>query len=73
MSANLSAETPIRDLRGHPPEVLTKLRALLAEGVELTPDLKRPDFYEVRTEGLVYYIYVLPTSGKVLLLATWPA
>lgn len=38
----------------------------------MTPDPKRLGFYEVRAEMFTYYIHVMPSSGKVLLLAAWP-
>ena len=65
-------ELSIENLRNHPPQTVSALRELLAGGTQVTPDPKRPNFYEVEDDSTVYYIHVLPTSGKVLLLATWP-
>ena len=65
-------ELSIENLRNHPPETISALRELLAGGTQVTPDPKRPNFYEVEDDSIVYYIHVLPASGKVLLLATWP-
>jgi hypothetical protein len=62
----------IDNLRNYPPQTVSALRELLSGGTQVTPDPKRPNFYEVEDDSLVYYIHVLPTSGKVLLLATWP-
>ncbi len=65
-------ELEIEDLRNHPTETLMSLRDLLTTGAQAIPDPKRPGFYEVESGSRVYYIYVTPASGKVLLLATWP-
>jgi len=62
----------IQDLRNHPQEVVLALRQLLASGAKVTPDPKRPGFYEVESGSVVYYIYETMPSGKILLLATWP-
>jgi hypothetical protein len=72
MSTNISAEIHIEDPRNHPPEIVSTLRGLFTAGVSRIPDPKRAHFYEVRNEALVYYVYISPANGKVLLLATWP-
>ena len=59
--------------RNHPPETVAALRALLSGGTQAAPDPKRPNFYEIEDDSLVYYIHVSPVSGNVLLLATWPS
>jgi hypothetical protein len=38
----------------------------------VTPDPKRPGYYEVESGARVYYINISPHTGKILLLATWP-
>jgi hypothetical protein len=68
----LNRELQIEDLRNHPTEMVMTLRSLLADGAKVNPDPKRPDFFEVESGSLVYYIHVLPATGKILLLATWP-
>jgi len=73
MTTLFSTQTAIQDLRNHPSEVVLALRRLLAGGAKVTPDPKRPGFYEVESNGVVYYIYEAVPSGKILLLATWPA
>jgi hypothetical protein len=65
-------ELNIENLRNHPPETVSALRELLVGGTRVTPDPKRPNFYEIEDDSIVYYIHVFPASGKVLLLATWP-
>lgn len=73
MITTFSADSAIQDLRNHPHEVVLALRHLLAGGAKVTPDPKRPGFYEVESGSVVYYIYESVPSGKILLLATWPS
>ncbi|MDE3111033.1 MAG: hypothetical protein KGL02_13980 [Acidobacteriota bacterium] len=76
----------IEDLLGHPAEVVEELRAGLAGGFTcdgpqtgglapraIVADPKRAGFYEVQSGAFTYYIHVMPSSGKVLLLAAWPS
>lgn len=69
----LERELQIEDLRNHPIETVKILRDLLLNGSRVTPDPKRSGFYEVEDTSTVYYIHVSPSTGKVLLLATWPS
>lgn len=71
MVLRLDSTTRIEDLREHPPEVIEKLRALLASGAVAHEDPHRDSFYEVESNGRVFYICVSPITGKVLLLGTW--
>jgi hypothetical protein len=74
MVVNCGSELQIEDVRHHPVEMVAMLRSLLcADGAKVTADRKRAGFYEVESGEVVYYINVSPTSGKILLLATWPA
>jgi hypothetical protein len=66
------AETLIEDLGNHPAELVMALQRLLEGGATIIPDPKRTGFYEVESDALVYYIHVLPITGKILLLTTWP-
>ena len=68
----IDSNIQIEDLRNHPEEMVTTLRDLLAGGATIIPDPRRSGFYEVESGSLVFYIYVSPASGKILLLATWP-
>ncbi|MFZ3215559.1 MAG: hypothetical protein WA192_05805 [Candidatus Acidiferrales bacterium] len=63
----------IEDLRDHPAELILQLRCLLSSGADASPDPKHPGFYEVKSDEHVYYIHISPTTGKVMLLATWPS
>jgi hypothetical protein len=69
----IERELQIEDLRNHPAETVNMLRNLLSSGATATPDPKRVGFYEVEQASTVYYIYVSPVTGKILLLATWPS
>jgi hypothetical protein len=69
----LEREMQIEDLRNHPIETVNMLRDLLSNGARVTPDPKRPGFYELEDASTVYYIHVSPSTGKILLLATWPS
>jgi hypothetical protein len=71
MDADLRISTQIEDLGNHPAETVAALRSLLAGGASTIADPKRKGFYEIESESVVYYIHVLPVTGKVLLLATW--
>jgi hypothetical protein len=73
MATCMEGEMQIENPRNHPPETVNALRELLCRGTQVVPDPKRPNFYEIEDESIVYYILVLPASGKVLLLATWPS
>jgi hypothetical protein len=73
MVLRLDQNTSIEDLRHHPAEVIEKLRDLLASGAVAHEDPQRESFYEVESNGRVYYICVSPITGKVLLLGTWLA
>lgn len=71
MVLRLDQSTTIEDLRQHPAEVIEKLRELLASGAVAHEDPHRESFYEIESNGRVYYICVSPITGKVLLLGTW--
>jgi hypothetical protein len=72
MRLQTCGEFEIEDVLGHPANMLDELRGQLSHCAKMTPDPKRAGFYEVKSSDLTYYIYVLPGSGKVLLLAAWP-
>ena len=62
----------IEDLRQHATQTLIALEELLLTGASVTPDPKRPGFYEIEGEDLVYYVCDSLAPGKLILLATWP-
>jgi hypothetical protein len=53
--------------------LVTELGNLLASGSEAIPDPKHPELFEVKSDTHVFYVHISPITGKVLLLATWPA
>jgi hypothetical protein len=63
----------IEDLRNHSSDVVESLREVLADGACMVPDAKRPGFYEIESDTHVYYVHIHETTGKVMLLATWPS
>ena len=71
MVLRLSEQMDIEDLRNHPREIVESLRQVLAAGAPARPDPHRKDFYELEDGSRVFYIYISPLNGKVLLLATW--
>lgn len=71
LTGRAQIEGQIEDLGNHPADTLAALRGLLTRGANLVADPKRKEFFEVESDSVVYYIYVSPVSGKVLLLATW--
>lgn len=73
MVATSRRECRIEDTRKHPEQVVERLHNLLTSGVQATPDPKRPGFYEINDGSQTFYIYDAAGSGKILLLATWPA
>ena len=72
MEMCLERELEIEDLRNHAREMIAQLRDALAGGAAVTPDPKRLGFYEANDRKHIFYIYVSPSTGKVLLLAAWP-
>ena len=63
----------IDNLNGYPLEIVAQLEVLLESGAMARPDPKRANFYDVEDAKRVFFIYAAPGSGKVILLATWPA
>jgi hypothetical protein len=71
MRMNFGPVLKIEDLGNHPPATVIQLGILLAGTVDVVPDPKRKDVYEVVGGSTVYYIYVSPASGTISLLACW--
>jgi hypothetical protein len=66
-------EMQIEDLRNHPVELVLRLRNLINRGAHTNPDPNHPGFYEIESDDRVFYVHISPTTGKILLLATWPS
>jgi hypothetical protein len=73
MAMHWKTTMKIEDLRNHSTETVSNLQGLLASGATVTPDAKRPGFFEVESDSNVYYVCISEVTGKVLLLATWPS
>jgi hypothetical protein len=61
----------IEDLGNHPGLTVICLGILLAGSVNVTPDPKRKNFYDVEEGSTIFYIYVSPANGKISLIAAW--
>jgi len=73
MVLRLNQDLSIEDLRNHPAEIVDKLREALLAGAVARKDPHRKSFYEVESDGRVFYICISPVTSTVLLLGTWPA
>jgi hypothetical protein len=71
MQMNFGEMFEIQDLGNHPALTVINLGILLAGEVNVTPDHKRKDFYEIESASTVYYIYISPVSQAISLIATW--
>lgn len=71
MRLNLGEVLIIEDLGKHSATTVISLGLHLAGATDVTPDLKRKNFYEVGRGRTVYYIHVSPVTATVFLLATW--
>lgn len=67
------APTPkMEALHSYPVGTLERLAQLLALGAPARPDPRRESFFEVESDSEVFYLHISPTSGRVLLIGTWP-
>ncbi len=64
-------EVTIENVNGYPEGIVGGLQSALRTGVEVVPDPKRPNFYVVFCNGHRYYIDVLSTANRVILLGAW--
>jgi len=61
----------VENPRAYEAGAVEHLRYLLSVGSPAERDPKRENFYEIESECDVYYIYISPVSGNVVLLAKW--
>ncbi len=73
MVLRLNQDMSVEDLRHHPAEIVDKLREALLAGAVARKDPHRESFYEVESDGRVFYICISPVTSTVLLLGTWLA
>jgi hypothetical protein len=71
MRVNFGEVLEIEDLGNHSALTVIRLGLLLAGTVNVTPDPKRKDFYEIEDARTFYYIYVSPVTGTISLIAAW--
>ncbi len=71
MRMNFGEVLDIKDLGKHSAGTVIHLGIVLAGSVDVTPDPKRKNFYEVEGGATVYYIYVSPATGTISLIAAW--
>jgi hypothetical protein len=63
----------IDNLNGYSAKIVAQLELVLESGAIARPDPKRVNFYDVEDTKRVFFIYAAPGSGRVILLASWPA
>src|ERR1017187_9049174 len=61
----------VDNLRNYPAEIIEELEQLLLSGGSALPDPKRKGFYDLETDERTFFVHVSPTTGRVMLLATW--
>jgi hypothetical protein len=71
MVLRLNQNATVENTRHHPAEEIEAVRKLLAAGAPAQPDPHRAHFYELENTDRVFYIYLSPVTGHVLLLASW--
>jgi hypothetical protein len=71
MILRMEQQTSILNLRNYPAEVVDQLGKLLVEGASAREDPRRKNFYDVEHADRTFFIHVSPSSGRVMLLATW--
>ena len=71
MVLQLREKLSIENLRNYPTETVNNLRVLLENGALAHADPRHENFYEVENGRRIFYVYLSPASGKVILLATW--
>ena len=71
MVLQLNERLTIENLRNYPSETVENLRGLLENGALAHADPRHENFYEVENGRRIFYVYLSPASGKVILLATW--
>lgn len=73
MTLKLNGNLKIENLHQYPDEWVEALRRALAQGAPVTPDPKRQRLYELVSGDKRFYIDVLPSGRKIVLLAAWPS
>ena len=71
MRINFGEVLDIEDLGRHSAGTVIRLGIVLAGTVNVTPDPKRKNFYELKEGTTSYYIYVSPVTATISLIASW--
>ena len=71
MILRMEQQPSIDNLRNYPAEAVDQLGKLLVEGASAREDPRRKNFYDVEHADRTFFIHVSPSSGRVMLLATW--
>jgi len=71
MRMNFGEVLEIEDLGKHSAGTVIRLGIVLAGTVEVAPDPKRRNFYDVKNGSTTYYIYVSPFTATISLIAAW--
>jgi hypothetical protein len=61
----------IENPRNYPAVIVNQLPSLLTSSLNVSPDLKRKTCYDIENGHRIYFIYVSPVNGNVVLLASW--
>jgi hypothetical protein len=71
MILRMEQQPSIDNPRDYPAEVVDQLGKLLVEGASAREDPRRKNFYDVEHAVRTFFIHLSPSSGRVMLLATW--
>lgn len=71
MNTRLHGTVKVESLRNHSREDLRALEELFAKGADARGDAHHKDFYEVEDGSRVFYVFISPVSGRVILVAEW--
>jgi hypothetical protein len=71
MILRMEQQPSIDNLRNYPAEAVDQLGKLLVEGASAREDPPRKNFYDAEHADQAFFIHVSPSSGRVMLLATW--
>jgi hypothetical protein len=71
MTLQFREHVEIENLANLSAELVASFQQALREGAEASPDPKRPRLYEVSWKGKCYYVDVLPSGQRLILLAVW--
>ena len=71
MMLQLKQGASVENPRQYESEAIKQLRQLLESGTPAQRDPQRKNLYEIDSSNEIFYIYMSPISGTVVLLAKW--